>query len=52
LDVDLVALALAGLAGVDAVVDAAAGEFVQAGGGQPPVGDAGRDHQRPSLDLP
>ena len=50
-DVDLVALALAGLAGVRAVVDAAAGELVEPRRLQAPVGDAGRDDERAGLDL-
>ena len=50
-DVDVVALALARLAGRRAVVDAAAGELVEPGGVEPPVGHAGRDDERARLDL-
>ena len=50
-DVDVVALGLAGLAGVGAVVDAAAGELVEPLRLQPPVGDAGGHDERARLDL-
>ena len=50
-DVDVVALGLAGLAGVRAVVDAAAGELVEPLRLEPPVGDAGGHHERAGLDL-
>ena len=50
-DVDLVALAWLGFAGRRAVVDAAAGELVDARGLESPVGHPGRDDQRAGLDL-
>ena len=51
-DVDLVALDWLRLAGVGAVVDAPAGELVEPGRLQPPVGHAGGHDERPGLDLP
>ena len=50
-DVDVVAVALARLAGIGAVVDAAAGQLVEAGRGEPPVRDPGGHDHRPGLDL-
>jgi len=51
-DVYVVALALAGLAGGRAVVDAAAGEVLQAGSLEPPVGDAAGDDDGTRLQVP
>jgi hypothetical protein len=50
-DVDVVPLALRRLGGGRAVVDAAAGELVDAGALEPPVGHAARDHDRTRLEV-
>ena len=50
-DVDLIALALGGLARVGAVVDAAADERRESLGLEGAIGDPGGDDDRPGLDV-